>query len=250
MAVRTSISDGASRREYAEAVRRFEILARALRPCGRSDVAAAVVQQGGAEVAHALAKAFARAPCYVCKDGRMTCDICGGRPTFTANGRFCETCNGAGHSPCLFCGGTGFLPTQSIPRSIVAPAARMRLEWAARLLQQVVRNVSRLTRDGTPPSPLRDWIGLFHITERIQAVLEETRPILTISEGAEPQQARSAMLAEKCQPLADRCRRLLAAGILRICRARAQAEEAGSHRRILWERQADHYEPLARRPSG
>ncbi len=257
MAARTSISDGASviracvaRREYAEAVRRFEILARALRPRDRTDVAADIAQHGGAEAGQALAKSFARAPCYLCKEGRMTCDVCGGASTFAANGRFCETCNGAGHSPCMFCGGSGFLPMENIPRSIVPPAARMRLEWTARLLRQVVRDVSALSREGAPSSSLREWIRLFHAAERIQAILEGTGPALATQDGGGEEHARSVKLADECNRLTRKCRRILAAGILRVCRAKARAEEPGSQRRIMWERQSDFYEPLARGPSG
>ncbi|MBN1512584.1 MAG: hypothetical protein JXB13_11260 [Phycisphaerae bacterium] len=253
MAARTTIAGCASdiracvaRREYAEAVRRFEILARLLRPRDRSDVAADITQRGGAAAGQALAKAFARAPCYLCKEGRMTCDVCGGASTFAANGRFCETCNGAGHSPCLFCGGTGFLPMENVPRSIVLPAARMRLEWTARLLRQVVRDVSNLSREGATPSPLRDWIRLFHAAERIQAILEDTLPALATQDGGGEEHARSEKLADECDRLARKCRRILAAGILKVCRAKAQTEEPGSQRRIMWERQSDYYEPLAR----
>lgn len=257
MAARTTIAGCASdiracvaRREYAEAVRRFEILARVLRPRDRADVAADIAQHGGAEAGQALAKTFARAPCYLCNNGRMTCEVCGGTPTFAANGRFCETCNGQGHVPCPFCGGSGFLPMENVPQSIAPPAARVRLEWTARLLRQVVRDVSDLSREGETPSPLRDWIRLFHAAERIQAILEDARPALATQDGDAEEHARSLKLADECNRLNRKCQRILAAGILKVCRAKANAEEPGSQRRIMWERQSDFYEPLARNSSG
>jgi hypothetical protein len=255
MAARTSISEGASdirvcvgRREYAEAVRRFEALARALRPRERSDVAADVARVGGADTRQALAKAFARAPCYLCDHGRMTCEVCGGTPTFAANGRFCETCNGHGHSPCLFCGGSGFLPVDDIPGSILQPAARMRLEWAARLLRQVIGEVKALGGEGDSAAPIRDWFRLFQAVERVRAILDDTgRAVRTGPAAAE--HAQTTKLADECDRLTRKCRRSLATTIVRLCRAKAEAEEPGSRRRITWERQSEFYAAQARSSS-
>jgi hypothetical protein len=238
----------AGRREYAEAVRYFEVLVHRRAPCTRHDTAAELARVGGAEVAKALAKAFARAPCYLCSSGRIICDSCNGARTVAANGRFCENCGGHGRVQCLFCGGSGFLPIEGVPFTLQRAVARRRLEWAAGSLRKVSRSVKDLPHDKRGTGFLRSLLALFHGVQRIEASLENSPPP-TPDHKTNPDSGSlvspEARLIKECRRLSTKYRRQLTKAIVAVCHRQARREEAGTPRHTAWERQAQFFEAQA-----
>jgi len=267
MDARTSITDCASsiralvaRRDYAEAVRRFESLNAALPAHQRDEIAAKLARQGGRDTVKALVKALARAPCYYCDHGRMTCDLCGGANTYAANGRFCETCGGVGRTPCSFCGGSGFLAPDRVPHNLDDAVAGRRLHWAAKALREVTGRSAKLKRSDRSPGMLREMLRLFGAVERVAAVLDETDPPANAPANAPAyapadadagrQRARTrppsdAKILKQCRRLTRRYHNALAQAIATFCRAQADRESADPQRQLVWNRQADFYEKVS-----
>jgi len=252
MAGRTPILDCASeirrfvaRREYSEAVRRFEIVASWTPSSQRSKLAAEIVRAGGRITEAALTKAFARASCYFCRDGWMLCDQCEGAKTFAANGRFCDACGGLGRVPCTFCGGSGLLALDASPAVLRPKVAKRRIEWAVKLLQEVTRRVGNLRRWDVASTSLADRLRLLHSAERASEAAKEAKRVVASSRspgGGRGQRPRELDLAGVCRKRGQALAEALATAIAELCLREAQRHPAGSRRRAIWERQAEFYE--------
>jgi hypothetical protein len=257
MVARTTISDYAfeirglvAKREYGEAVRRFEACASGLPPHARNELVSRLIRVGGAEAGAALTKTLARAPCYFCRDGQMSCDLCGGAKTFAANGQFCDTCGGHGQIVCTFCGGSGFLAFDSVPTNLAHAVAKQRLDWTARCLREVVRAAAALNRAGEASRKSGELFRLLAAVQRVTAILDEIEPLVLgrlvaghrVSPGT-----RSDRLMAECRRLSDRYRRGLAKAIATSCRRRAEREYRGSAQRTAWERQSEFFDAEAAR---
>ena len=251
MSNRTSIPDCAgairaavARGDYGEAVRRVEAVANE-RVSGRQAVAVALlIRGGGQETAEALAEAFARAPCYFCKDGRTSCDACGGAKTFAANGKYCDACGGHGLGRCAFCGGSGLVPLESVPSGLRRCIAARRVAWTAGVLRDVVQQLARLAGGGLPEHPLGECMPRLDALRRIAAVVAECRPVVANPAAASATDAapgRAAELARECALISAARRRALAEALAAYCSRRATAEAVDALRRVVWERQAEFF---------
>ncbi len=252
MVARISISSCAfdicalvAKRKYGEAVRCFEVLANESAPRARHESAAGLIHAGGPKAGEALTKAFARAPCYFCRAGRMTCDLCGGVQTFAANGRFCESCAGQGRVICTFCGGSGFLPFDTVPKNLTGTVAKWRLQWAASCLREVVRSAAKLKGAGPTLPTWGNLLRLFNAVQRVAAILDDVEPLILGHGGREFQDSGTRRLIRECRRVSDGYHHRLATGIAAFCHRQAAREQEGSPRRMAWERQLGFFETEA-----
>jgi hypothetical protein len=255
MDARTAIMDCASKlvaltkkRDYGEAVRLFKEVSEKLPSLTPDRVAVEVGHLSGEPALRALVKSFAFAPCYWCKEGYMTCELCDGADTIASNGRYCEECGGYGHTLCTFCGGSGFLFFDQVPSSLVEAVVSERLKWGASSLRRVARHSSKLKRLVVQEAMSTGLFDVFHTTLRIGAVLDNVKPVVEAGDEAGAQAAqrsRLAKVANDCRQVNTKYRTGLAKAIVEYCRARANSEPPGSEQRTTWERRTDFYSTLA-----
>lgn len=243
----SQVSALAKKRDYGEGVRVFKAAAARLSPTPIDKVAVQFHKLGGEAAHRALVKCFALAPCYCCERGRMTCEQCEGADTITANGRYCEECGGTGYTPCTFCGGSGFLSFDAIPANLVEAVAGQRLKWAGRLLRGVAKHSARLKHIKATQDISTDLFDLLHQTERIDAVIENSEPILNHDGSAERQSTRYAelsKLADDCRQLNARYQTHLTSAVVRQCEARVVESPPESKARMIWQRRMEFYTSL------
>ena len=169
----SQVSALAKKRNYGEGVRVFKAAAARLSPTPIDKVAVQVHTIGGEAAHRALVKCFALAPCYYCESGRMTCEKCDGADTIMADGRYCDECGGTGHTPCMYCGGSGFLSFDGIPANLIDAVVGRRLKWAGRLLRGVAKRSARLKHVEAAQDISTDLFDLLRHTERIDAVIRD-----------------------------------------------------------------------------
>jgi hypothetical protein len=234
----------AKKRDYGEAVRLFKEVSEKLHALTPNRVAAEIGHLSGEPALRALVKSFALAPCYWCKEGYMTCELCQGADTIAANGRYCEVCGGYGHTLCMFCGGSGFLSFESVPKNILGTLAHERLKWSANSLQRVAKRSSRLRHGIIDERLSTELFDTFHTTLRITAVLDNIDPVIApedIPPKKRAKQSRDVVLAHQCRRVNQKYQGGFANAIVAFCQAQANRHSSESHRRTIWERRRDFY---------
>lgn len=81
----------------------------------------------GASAEEMVVSAYARRPCFMCKDGMTPCEQCDGKGTTLDNER-CPLCDGLGDVGCPFCRGSAWAERGTVPPDILQQVLRAQLD--------------------------------------------------------------------------------------------------------------------------
>jgi hypothetical protein len=110
-------------------------------------------------------------------------------------------------------------------------------------MRDVMRHSTELKKHATTSLEVGNLVRLLNASERVRGVLDESEPLMGggADERSTAEMKRCIRLAKECRRLSDSYSDRLAKTISALCRAKAKREAPGSHRRLVWERQADFY---------
>lgn len=237
----------AKKGDYGEAVRVFKELAAKLSPTPVGHVATEFTRSAGQAAVRALIKSFAFAPCYYCSAGRMTCELCDGADTISANGRYCEECGGAGATPCSFCGGSGFLSFDAVPPSLATTVASRRLKWVGSSLRTLARRSAGLSRSHPTRDIPIELSDLLHRTVRIGAVLDNVAPVIRNPHHERHQSTIASQTAKQIQEYArvnTSYHDHIANAIVKYCEGKANSAVPDSEQHTIWQRRKEFYKSM------
>ncbi|MBN2446988.1 MAG: hypothetical protein JXO22_09695 [Phycisphaerae bacterium] len=105
----------------------------------------------GKEATAKLIDAFVRFPCFYCKHGLESCEVCDGRGTISG-AILCEACAGLGVARCGFCDGSGWVTNNIVPPGLRVVVLAERVSRARKHLEVTL---SKPISKGMPSDPVQ-----------------------------------------------------------------------------------------------
>jgi hypothetical protein len=155
-------------------------------PEGRA-LAAWLTRGIGPKATRQVVDAFADYPCFVCRGGLELCETC--RGSRRIRGELCEHCIGLGAMICRFCGGSGWVTINFVPRGLRSLVIDRRLRLARGLIAELVdeHRAARGRSTGAAGKSAQKSFGAVVVRwNRIMAILENAIVALRLSCSREP----------------------------------------------------------------
>lgn len=152
-----------------------------------------------------LLKAYARHPCFYCKNGVEPCEACKGQG-YWQDDTLCETCVTTGVARCDFCNGTGFVTFNAIPADLRLLAAFERVKFAAGRTKVLVDRPAPRPSQSRPHECLKQCVIRLIEANRLMGVFENAvilvREISAFESGSRSFQLKIMKACRRYAPLA------------------------------------------------